>query len=55
MEYDVDADPDILMPPLMLQPLVENAIRHGLMSSLRGGTVKISIKQEEDNGFFINI
>ncbi|CAK4829742.1 unnamed protein product [Aphanomyces euteiches] len=59
VEYDVEANLDILIPPLILQPLVENAIRHGLMSNLRGGTVKISIKQEveavvritvEDNG-----
>ncbi|BAU29802.1 histidine kinase/DNA gyrase B/HSP90-like ATPase [Aneurinibacillus soli] len=48
VEYDVDANLDILIPPLILQPLVENAIRHGLMSNLRGGTVKISVKKEED-------
>lgn len=48
VEYDVDADADlsIWIPPLILQPLVENAVRHGLMGTLRGGTVKISIKQE---------
>jgi sensor histidine kinase YesM len=48
VEYDVDANLDIRIPPLILQPLVENAIRHGLMSSLRGGTVKISVKKEAD-------
>lgn len=48
VEYDVDANLDIRIPPLILQPLVENAIRHGLMSKLRGGTVKISVKQEAD-------
>jgi sensor histidine kinase YesM len=48
VEYDVDARPDIRIPPLILQPLVENAIRHGLMSNLRGGTVKISVKTEAD-------
>jgi sensor histidine kinase YesM len=48
VEYDVDANLDIGIPPLILQPLVENAIRHGLMSSLRGGTVKISVKKEAD-------
>jgi sensor histidine kinase YesM len=44
----VDANLDIRIPPLILQPMVENAIRHGLMSSLRGGTVKISVKKEAD-------
>lgn len=48
VEYDVDANLDILIPPLILQPLVENAIRHGLMCNLRGGTVKISVKKEAD-------
>ncbi|MNO42186.1 Sensory/regulatory protein RpfC [compost metagenome] len=59
VEFDVDDGLDIRIPPLVLQPLVENAIRHGLMSNLRGGLVKISIKQMkngevsfvvEDNG-----
>lgn len=49
-EFDVDADLDLKMriPPLILQPLVENAIRHGLMPSLRGGTVRVAVKREAD-------
>jgi sensor histidine kinase YesM len=59
VEYDVDANPDTQIPPLVLQPLVENAIKHGLLPNLRGGTVKICVKKEaadvisfavEDNG-----
>jgi two-component system sensor histidine kinase ChiS len=46
VEYDVDANLAIQIPQLVLQPLVENAIRHGLMSNVRGGKVKIFIKQE---------
>lgn len=57
--YDVNANTDIRIPPLILQPLVENAIRHGLMSNLRGGTVTLSVNtldhsmirfMVEDNG-----
>ncbi|MDD9269543.1 ATP-binding protein [Paenibacillus sp. GCM10023248] len=48
VEYDVDVNRNILIPPLILQPLVENAIRHGLMSILRGGNVQISVKKEAD-------
>ncbi len=48
VEYDVDADPETRIPPLILQPLVENAVRHGLMPILQGGTVKISVKRRAD-------
>jgi signal transduction histidine kinase len=59
VEYDVDEFPAMRMPPLLLQPLVENAIRHGVMSRSSGGTVSLSVKKEgntavrctvEDNG-----
>ncbi len=56
--YEIEAHPDLRIPPLVLQPLVENAIRHGLMASAEGGVVKLSVKQRaaevifsvEDNG-----
>jgi signal transduction histidine kinase len=62
VEYEVDADLHIRIPQLVLQPLVENAIRHGLMSNLHGGKVVIAIKQRnavvsfvvEDNGCGMN-
>ncbi|MET3293118.1 UNVERIFIED_CONTAM: ABC-type amino acid transport substrate-binding protein/anti-sigma regulatory factor (Ser/Thr protein kinase) [Brevibacillus sp. OAP136] len=31
--------------PLLIQPLVENAIRHGVMKKAQGGTVRLSVKQ----------
>ncbi|MGU3470871.1 histidine kinase [Paenibacillus sp. D51F] len=42
-----DADPGLRFPPLLLQPLVENAIRHGLLSRGRGGEVKVTISEHE--------
>lgn len=39
--YDLKAD-EFLLPALTIQPLVENAIKHGLMGLETGGTVKIS-------------
>lgn len=38
-----DAMPDIVVPTLSVQPLAENAIRHGIERSAGGGTVCISV------------
>ncbi len=39
----------IEIPPLLLQPYVENAIWHGLMHKPEGGTVHIRATQPQDN------
>jgi signal transduction histidine kinase len=36
-----DPLPDILLPPLTIQPLVENAIKHGLRKRENGGIIKV--------------
>ncbi len=36
------------IPPLMLQPLLENAVYHGIEPSPEGGTIRISIEQRGD-------
>jgi two-component system, LytTR family, sensor kinase len=45
---NVDADPetyDALVPTLILQPLVENAVRHGVLARAQGGVVSVSIRR----------
>jgi signal transduction histidine kinase len=37
---------DATLPPMLLQPLVENAIRHGLEPTVEGGKVRVSARQE---------
>ncbi len=36
------------VPPLLLQPLVENAVLHGVAQQLEGGTVRIEAKRQRD-------
>ena len=46
----IEVDPQVMdakIPPLTLQPLVENAILHGLENKVDGGLVQISGKVEE--------
>lgn len=45
VEWDIDEGGDAArVPPLLLQPLVENAVKHGVESSPTGGWVKVSTK-----------
>lgn len=38
---------DILMPGLTLQPLVENAVRHGIAKRRDGGSIRVSLERSE--------
>ena len=38
---------DCLVPPLLLQPLVENAVTHGIAHLLEGGTVRVAAERNE--------
>jgi two-component system LytT family sensor kinase len=41
------ATSDLLVPSMLLQPLVENSIRHGLSNKVDGGTVRIRSRLQE--------
>jgi two-component system sensor histidine kinase AlgZ len=42
---------EVLVPQMILQPLVENAIRHGIAPAIRDGWVELSAQQH--NGFLV--
>jgi two-component system LytT family sensor kinase len=49
VEYEVDEDTlDQPVPPMMLQTLVENAIKHGISKQITGGKIKI-VSDFKDN------
>ncbi len=37
-----------LVPPLLLQPLVENAIRHGIAQAIEGGVIRLDIARRDE-------
>jgi len=53
VEYDIRAM-DFTIPALTIQPIVENAVRHGLMPKYTGGKVKVA-SYETDDGYKVEI
>ncbi|MFC5408075.1 sensor histidine kinase [Larkinella bovis] len=54
VEEQIDAE-FVEIPPLLLQPYVENAIWHGLMHKLEGGTVWVRVEQPAEDQLRITI
>ncbi len=49
VEKEIDPDTlDILVPSILLQPLIENSIKHGLEPRIHGGTVTLRSKLNGD-------
>ncbi|WP_419877368.1 ECF transporter S component [Brevibacillus centrosporus] len=50
VEYDIEAGVEgFIVPGLILQPLVENAVKHGLLPKRDGGTVKIKARRTDSH------
>ncbi|MFC5702634.1 ATP-binding protein [Cohnella faecalis] len=45
--WEVEPDIGLLLPPLSIQPLIENAVKHGLLSRSKGGTVKLRVIRQD--------
>lgn len=51
--YDIQAG-GFVLPPLVVQPMVENAVRHGVTKRPEGGTITISI-MDTSNDYVITV
>ena len=49
VQWDLDVPDDAMVPALLLQPILENAIYHGIESQTEGGSIKIkgSLKNQQ--------
>lgn len=57
MEYQIEAAPELLkveIPRLLIQPLVENSVVHGIKQSLNGGHIHMSVMPSRQ-GFLISV
>ncbi len=45
---DITED-DFMLPPLVMQPIVENSIKHGIVSKTNGGTITLRTSKDDDN------
>lgn len=51
LQLEVDVDDDVLetqVPALVLQPLIENSVRHGIAPRKEGGTIRLSASRRGD-------
>jgi LytS/YehU family sensor histidine kinase len=60
VQFLIQVSPDIdqqfvQIPPLLLQPYVENAIWHGLMHKAEGGYVRVDVCQSGDHWLHVEI
>jgi ligand-binding sensor domain-containing protein/two-component sensor histidine kinase len=57
-DYEIDVDPHIdtlriMIPNMLIQPYVENAVKHGIQNKMDTGMVKISLKKGENEIYYV--
>lgn len=58
IRYSIDIDDRVLqapIPPMMVQILVENSVKHGIASSTGGGEVGIAAGKTEEGGLWLEV
>jgi len=56
VEQDIKTEcQKVMVPPLLLQPLVENAVRHGIANLVEGGTIRIHLRGNAATGLLFKL
>lgn len=48
VEYRLNCNMNFLIPPLIIQPIVENAVKHGIHNNINGGDIIIDISDDSE-------
>lgn len=55
VEYDIETE-DFFIPSLTVQPLIENAVKHGIGQRAEGGRIILSVRySDEDDGIIVRV
>jgi len=56
LQFNIDADVgEAQVPTLLLQPIIENSIKHGISKSEDGGIIVITAQRKEGNRLLIEV
>lgn len=58
LQVDIQIDPeayDFNVPPMMVQTLVENGIKHGISNLIAGGKIELKARVKENGNLYISI
>ena len=50
VKYDIKVK-DFLVPPLSIQPIVENAVKHGVLKKIEGGIIEIKSYEDKEANY----
>lgn len=51
LEYTIKVHPKLIplyIPPMLLQPIIENSVRHGIANTISGGSIELEIIQKRN-------
>lgn len=55
-EFEIEPDlEDWPVPPLLIQPLVENSVRHGILQRTQGGAIRLMARKDAEDHLYVQV